>query len=82
MALNLSCQGKFEAALEQARLALQLDPYHTWARWILAESQFFCGLYEDVLATIADTGNPPASFKSTRSQPMSGSAAWTWRTTR
>jgi TolB-like protein/Tfp pilus assembly protein PilF len=59
VALNLSCQGKFEAALEQARLALQLDPYHTWARWILSESQFFCGLYEEVLDTIADTGNPP-----------------------
>jgi|GEM_PF-429804 len=59
LALNLSCQGKFEAALEKARLALQLDPYHTWARWILSESKFFCGLYDDVLATIADTGNPP-----------------------
>jgi TolB-like protein/Flp pilus assembly protein TadD len=59
LALNLSCQGKFEAALEKARLALQLDPYHTWARWILSESQFFCGLYDDVLDTIADTGNPP-----------------------
>jgi len=59
VALNLSCQGKFEAALEKARLALQLDPYHNWARWILSESQFFCGLYDDVLATIADTGNPP-----------------------
>ncbi|MDH3764044.1 MAG: tetratricopeptide repeat protein, partial [Gammaproteobacteria bacterium] len=58
-ALNLSSQGKFEAALEKARLALQLDPYHTWARWILSEAQFFCGLYEDVLTTIADTGNPP-----------------------
>ncbi len=59
VALNLSCQGKFEAALEQARLALKLDPYHTWARWILSESQFFCGLYSEVLDTIADTGNPP-----------------------
>ena len=59
VALNLSCQGKFEAALEQARLALQLDPYHTWARWILSEAQFFCGLYEEVLDTIAGTGNPP-----------------------
>ena len=59
VALNLSCQGKFEAALEQARLALQLDPYHTWARWILSESLFFCGLYEEVLDTIAATGNPP-----------------------
>ena len=58
-AINLSCQGKFEAALEQARLALRLDPYHTWARWILAESQFFCGLNEEVLDTVADTGNPP-----------------------
>ncbi len=59
MALYLSSQGKFEAAQEQARLALQLDPYHTWAKWILADSQFFCGLYEDVLGTIADTGNAP-----------------------
>ena len=59
LALNLSSQGKSEAALKQARLALQLDPYHTWARWILADSQFFCGLYEDVLGTIADTGNAP-----------------------
>jgi len=59
MALKLSCQGKFEEALEQARLALQLDPYHTWAQWIRCESQFFCGLYDEVLATIADTGNPP-----------------------
>jgi tetratricopeptide (TPR) repeat protein len=60
-ALNLSSQGKFEAAVEKARLALQLDPYHTWARWILSEAQFFCGLYEEVLTTIADTGNPPDS---------------------
>ena len=59
LALNLGSQGKFEAALKRARLALQLDPYHTWARWILADSQFFCGLYEDVLGTIADTGNAP-----------------------
>ncbi|TNF90613.1 MAG: tetratricopeptide repeat protein, partial [Gammaproteobacteria bacterium] len=58
-AINLSCQGKFEAALEQARLALRLDPYHTWVRWILTEAQFFCGLNEEVLNTIADTGNPP-----------------------
>ncbi|MBT8437837.1 MAG: tetratricopeptide repeat protein, partial [Gammaproteobacteria bacterium] len=59
LALNLSAQGKFEAALKQARLALQLDPYHIWARWVLADSQFFCGLYEEVLGTIADTGNAP-----------------------
>jgi TolB-like protein/DNA-binding SARP family transcriptional activator len=59
LALNLSAQGKFEAALKQARLVLQLDPYHNWARWILADSQFFCGLYEEVLGTIADTGNAP-----------------------
>jgi TolB-like protein/predicted Zn-dependent protease len=59
LALKLSCQGKFEAALEQSRLALQLDPYHTWARWILSESLFFCGLYDEVLDTIAATGNPP-----------------------
>ena len=59
LALNLSSQGKFEAALEQARLAIRLDPYHTWVRWILTEAQIFCGQYEEALATIAETGNPP-----------------------
>ena len=59
LALNFSSLGKFEAALEQARLAIQLDPYHTWARWILTEAQFFCGQYEEALTTIAETGNPP-----------------------
>jgi TolB-like protein/Tfp pilus assembly protein PilF len=58
-AVNLSLQGKAEAALEKAELALLLDPYHAWARWIKAEAQFFSGSFEDCLATIASTGNAP-----------------------
>jgi TolB-like protein/DNA-binding SARP family transcriptional activator/Flp pilus assembly protein TadD len=59
-AVNLSLQGKAEAALEKAELALRLDPYHSWVRWIQAESLYFSGRYEDCLATIAGTGNAPA----------------------
>ena len=59
LAVSLCIQGKAEAALEQAELALKLDPYHAWVKWIKAESQFFCGRFEDCLATIADTGNAP-----------------------
>ena len=62
-AVNLSLQGKAEAALEKAELALRLDPYHAWARWIKAESQFFCGRYEDCLATLADTPNAPGFIR-------------------
>ena len=58
-AINLSSRGKPEAALEQAELALKLDPYHGWARWIKSESLFFCGRYDDCLDTIANTGNAP-----------------------
>jgi TolB-like protein/cytochrome c-type biogenesis protein CcmH/NrfG len=58
-AVNLSLQGKAEDALEKAELALRLDPYHAWARWIKAESQFFSGHFEDCLATIASTENAP-----------------------
>ena len=63
LAVNLSIQGKAESALKQAELALKLDPYHVWVRWIKAESQFFCGRYEDCLATIADTGGVPAFIR-------------------
>jgi len=58
-AVSLSTQGKAEAALDQAELALKLDPYHAWARWIKAESQFFCGQYQDCLDTIVDIGDAP-----------------------
>jgi TolB-like protein/DNA-binding SARP family transcriptional activator/lipoprotein NlpI len=58
-AVNLSSQGKPEAALEQAELALKLDPYHDWANWIKSESLYFCSRYEDCLDTIASTGNAP-----------------------
>ncbi len=59
-AVNLSLQGRAEASLEKAELALHLDPYHVWARWIQAESQYFSGRYEDCLATIVSIGNAPA----------------------
>jgi len=58
-AVNLSLQGKAQAALEKAELALRLDPYHAWARWIKAESQYFSDRFEDCLTTIASTGNAP-----------------------
>ena len=62
-AMNLSSRGQFEAALEVASLAYQLDPYHPWADWILAESQFFCGRYEDALETIAASKNAPTFIR-------------------
>ncbi len=58
-ALCLSTRGEPEAGLEQAELALQLDPYHPWARWIRSECLYFCDRFEDCLANIDDIDNPP-----------------------
>ena len=58
-AVVLSCRGQAEAALEQAELTLRLDPYHPWANWIKSEAQFFCGRYEECIATVDNTDNAP-----------------------
>lgn len=62
-AVNLSNQGKSEAALEQAELVLKLDPYHPWVRWIKSESLFLCGRYEDCLDTIASIEDAPGFIR-------------------
>ncbi|RLA15723.1 MAG: hypothetical protein DRQ59_00710 [Gammaproteobacteria bacterium] len=56
-AFNLNAIGEFESALEIAKYCLQLDPYHPWVEWILAESQLYCGQPDESIATIlnADT---------------------------
>ncbi|MDJ0778075.1 MAG: BTAD domain-containing putative transcriptional regulator [Gammaproteobacteria bacterium] len=62
-AMNLEMQGKFEAAREVAKLAWQLDPYHPWADWILAESHFCCGEFEKALEIIAESKNAPSFIR-------------------
>jgi len=51
--------GDFEAALETAQLAYQLDPYHPWNQWNIAESQYLCGQFEAALETISSIGHVP-----------------------
>jgi TolB-like protein/DNA-binding SARP family transcriptional activator/Tfp pilus assembly protein PilF len=62
-AVNLSNQGKSEAALEQAELVLKLDPYHPWVRWIKSEALFLCGRYDDCLETIASINDAPGFIR-------------------
>jgi TolB-like protein/lipoprotein NlpI len=60
MALNLGLQGRAEDALEFARRACELDPYHPWAEWEVVGSQYISGQYEEVLQTIAKLRTTPA----------------------
>ena len=62
-ALILELQGDFEAALEVAEQGYQLDPYHPWIKWDIAESQYLCGRYEQALETITTSGNAPGFIK-------------------
>ncbi len=62
-AVCLSTRGESADALEQAELALRLDPYHTWARWIRSECHYFCNRFEDCLAGIAEISNPPGFIR-------------------
>lgn len=62
-AVCLSIRGESADALEQAKLALKLDPYHAWARWIRSECLYFCDRFEDCLASIAEIANPPGFIR-------------------
>jgi len=59
MALNLEMQGKGEEALQFAERACLLDPYHPWAEWEVAVSQYISGQYESTVQTIADMRTSP-----------------------
>jgi TolB-like protein len=61
--LNLTTQARYEEALQAAELGCQLDPYHHWCDWCLAEAQFFCGQYEKALETIAISTNAPGFIR-------------------
>ena len=62
-AMHLEFRGDFETALETAQLAYQLDPYHPWNQWNIAESEYLCGRYEAALATISRIGNVPGFIR-------------------
>jgi TolB-like protein/predicted Zn-dependent protease len=51
-AFNLNAIGEFESALEIAKKCYQLDPYHPWVEWIIAEAQLYCGHPEESIQTI------------------------------
>jgi tetratricopeptide (TPR) repeat protein len=59
MALNLEMQGQAEDALQFAERACLLDPYHPWAEWEVAVSQFISGQYEATLKTITKMRTSP-----------------------
>ena len=61
--LNLTALGRYEEALQISELGCRLDHYHHWCDWSLAESQFFCGQYEESLHTIAISKNAPGFIR-------------------
>ena len=58
-AFNEVMLGNFETGLRLAETCYQLDPYHPWCDWILADAQFSYGRYEDVLNTIENSKSMP-----------------------
>ncbi|MDC1287726.1 hypothetical protein N8198_07560, partial [Gammaproteobacteria bacterium] len=62
-AMHHSIQGEFEAAIEIATQACQLDPYNWWSDWNLAEAQYLCQRYQDCLDTIAKSRNAPGFIR-------------------
>jgi len=51
-AFNLNAIGEFESALEISKKCYQLDPYHPWVEWIIAEAQLYCDHPEESIQTI------------------------------
>ena len=59
-AFILCTQGNPEEAQQLAALGCRLDPYHPWCDWILSDSQYLCGKYEDCLQTIHSSKHAPS----------------------
>ena len=62
-AMHHSMQGDFEAAIDVAERAYQLDPYNWWVDWNLAEAHFLCQRYQETLDTIARSINAPGFIR-------------------
>jgi TolB-like protein/Tfp pilus assembly protein PilF len=58
-----SIQGDFEAAIDLAERACQLDPYNWWVDWNLAEAHYLCGHYQETIDTIARSKNAPGFIR-------------------
>jgi TolB-like protein/lipoprotein NlpI len=58
-----SIQGDFEAAIDLAERACQLDPYNWWVDWNLAEAHYLCGHYQETIDTIGRSKNAPGFIR-------------------
>ena len=58
--------GKFDEGARSARACMELDPYHPWGNWIVAESLFNNGNYTqaiEVIQTIIGSSNAPTHVR-------------------
>ncbi|MCP4767798.1 MAG: tetratricopeptide repeat protein [Gammaproteobacteria bacterium] len=62
-AMHHSMQGNFEAAIDLAVRACQLDPYNWWVDWNLAEAHYLCGHYQQTIDTLARSKNAPGFIR-------------------
>jgi len=58
-AFTLAMLGNYTEALEHAKLAFALDPYHPWVSWNVTESHILLEQYQPALESIANANNKP-----------------------